>query len=85
MESQQIVELLLSMQARMDANQETMETNRKADRENLQETMKINQDDLLKTVKEEMQATIGKMEARIHSIRSELENIISGRRISVRN
>jgi hypothetical protein len=30
MESQQIVELLLSMQAKMDANQERMETNRKA-------------------------------------------------------
>jgi hypothetical protein len=30
MESQQIVELLLSMQAKMDANQEGTETNRKA-------------------------------------------------------
>jgi predicted nucleic acid-binding Zn-ribbon protein len=74
MESQQIVELLLSMQARMDANQERMETNRQTDRYNLHETMKTNQDDLLKTVKEEMQATIGKMEDGIHSIRSELEN-----------
>jgi hypothetical protein len=36
--------------------------------------MKTNQDDLLKTVKKEMQATIGKTEAGIHSIRSELEN-----------
>jgi tRNA A37 threonylcarbamoyladenosine dehydratase len=36
--------------------------------------MKTNQDDLLKTVKKEMQATIGKMEAGIHSIQSELEN-----------
>jgi hypothetical protein len=56
MESQQIVELLLSMQARMDANQERMETNRQADREKLRETMKTNQDDLIKTVKEEIQA-----------------------------
>jgi hypothetical protein len=52
MESQQIVELLLSMQARM----------------------KMNQDDLLKTVKEEMQATIGKMKAGIHSIQSDGDN-----------
>jgi vacuolar-type H+-ATPase subunit I/STV1 len=36
--------------------------------------MKTNQEDLLKTVKEEMQATIRKMEAGIHSIQSELEN-----------
>jgi 2C-methyl-D-erythritol 2,4-cyclodiphosphate synthase len=62
------------MQAKMDANQERMETSRQADRENLQETMKTNQDDLLKTVKEEMQGTIGKMEAGIHSILSKLEN-----------
>jgi hypothetical protein len=69
------VELLLSMQARMDANEERMETNRQADREKLQETMNTNQDDLLKTVKLVIPATIGKMEAGIHSIRSELENI----------
>jgi hypothetical protein len=51
MESQQIVELLLSMQAKM-------ETNRQVDQEILQETMKTNQDDLLKTVKEEMMAVV---------------------------
>jgi hypothetical protein len=56
MESQQMVELLLSMQARLEANQERMETNRQADREKLQETMKTNQDVLIKTVKEEIQA-----------------------------
>jgi hypothetical protein len=39
MDSQQIVELLLSVQAKMDANQETMNTN---------------QDVLIKTVKEEI-------------------------------
>jgi hypothetical protein len=39
------------MQARMDANQQRMQTNRQADRENLQETIKTNLNDLLKTVK----------------------------------
>jgi tyrosine-protein phosphatase YwqE len=39
-----------------------------------QKTMKTNQDVLLKTVKEKIQATMRKMEAGIHSIRSELEN-----------
>jgi hypothetical protein len=63
MESQQIVELLLSMQARMDANQERMETNRQADQEKLQETMTTNQDDLLKTVKEEIHAYLEEMMA----------------------
>jgi hypothetical protein len=35
MESQQIVELLLSMQAKMDTNQERTETNRRADHEEM--------------------------------------------------
>jgi hypothetical protein len=55
----------------MKADRERSETNREADRE---ETMKTHQDDLLKIVKEEMQATIEKMEAGIHSLWSELEN-----------
>jgi predicted class III extradiol MEMO1 family dioxygenase len=61
MESQQILELLLSMQAQM-------ETNRQVDREILREIMKTNQDDLLKTIKEEMQATIGKMWNSLHLV-----------------
>jgi hypothetical protein len=55
-------------QPRKDGNQQTSRP-RKPSR-----TLKTYQDDLLETVKEEMQATIGKMEAGIHSIRSELEN-----------
>jgi uncharacterized protein YdiU (UPF0061 family) len=62
------------MQARINAYQERMETNRQADQENLQETLKTYQHALLKTVKEEMQATIGKNEAGIDSVWSELEN-----------
>jgi hypothetical protein len=47
MESQRIVELLLSMQAENKAWRERMENNRQADRE----TMKTNQDDLIKRMK----------------------------------
>jgi hypothetical protein len=62
MEMQVMIERLLAGQAKAEAD-------RQADRE----TMKTNQHDLLKTVKGEMQATREKMEAGIHSIRSELE------------
>jgi hypothetical protein len=55
MESQQIVELLLSMQAKMDANQERMETNRKA---YLEEMMAM-----VDAYDERMMACLGKMEA----------------------
>jgi hypothetical protein len=47
MESQQIVELLLSVQTKMDTNTRA-----------LRETMKSNQDDLIRTVKEEMRAMV---------------------------
>jgi hypothetical protein len=42
MESQQIVKLLLSMQAKMDANQERMETNRQANHEEMMAMLDAN-------------------------------------------
>jgi hypothetical protein len=54
MESQQIMELLLSIQAEDKAWRERMETNRQADRERTE----TNHDDLIKTVKEEMRAMV---------------------------
>jgi hypothetical protein len=55
MESQQIVELLLSMQAKMDANQERMETNRKTYHEEMMA--------MLDAYHERMMACLGKTEA----------------------
>jgi hypothetical protein len=55
MESQQIVELLLSMQAKMDTNQERMETNRKAYHEDMMA--------MVDAYHERMMACLGKMEA----------------------
>jgi hypothetical protein len=54
MESQQIVELLLSMQAKMDANQERMETNRKAYHEEMMA--------MVDAYHERMMACLGKTE-----------------------
>jgi hypothetical protein len=55
MESQQIVELLLSMQAKMDANQERMATNRKAYHEEMMA--------MVDAYHERMMACLGKTEA----------------------
>jgi hypothetical protein len=55
-------------QPRKDANQQTSRPR------NPRRNNETNQNYLLKTVKKEMQATIGKMEAGIHSIPSEIEN-----------
>jgi hypothetical protein len=78
MESQQIVELLLSMQARMDVNQERMETNRRADQEKTDADRQPERELLIgimdanaKSMREDVKSGKEKMEAAIHSIRSE--------------
>jgi hypothetical protein len=72
MEMQQILEMLVEMRADRKADQEKADANRQADRELLIEIMDAN----AKSMREDVKSGEEKMEAAIHSIRSELEETI---------